>query len=365
MSGRELDYVHEAFDSNYVAPAGPQIEKFESEFSDATGIPHCAALSSGTAAIHLALRCLNVSAGDAIWASTLTFIGSIAPAIYQGAIPVFFDCDASWTLDPALLNDYLSRAVQQGNLPKAVIPTDIYGQPCDLDAITAICDRYDVPVICDSAEAVGARYKDRHAGDGAWAAAFSFNGNKIITTSGGGMLASHDGSLIARVRYLAQAARQPVIHYEHTEVGYNYRLSNISAAIGRGQLEVLSARVERRREIFELYKQFLKDVPGISFMPEASYGRSTRWLTIVLIDKPELGVDRESVRLALERENIEARPVWKPMHMQPAFKDARCVGGAVSQHLFEQGLCLPSGTQMSDSDVSRVAAIIQRSAKHR
>jgi dTDP-4-amino-4,6-dideoxygalactose transaminase len=364
MSGREQGYVEDAFASNYVAPAGPMLGAFEKEFAAYTGIPHAVAVSSGTAAIHLALKSLELNPGDEVWASALTFIGSVAPVVHERLSPVFFDADGdTWTISPQLLTEEFHAAAKRGKLPKAVIPTDLYGQPCDLDAILAISAEYGVPVICDSAEAVGARYKERHAGYGAFATVFSFNGNKIITTSGGGLLASHDERVVDRARYFSTQARQPYVHYEHTEVGYNYRMSNICAAIGRGQLEVLNERVARRREIFELYCRLLKGLPGLSFMPEANYGRSTRWLTVILMDSSEFGADREEIRLALEAENVESRPVWKPMHMQPVFANARHIGGAVAERLFEQGLCLPSGSQMSDDDVERVVAIIRTAQK--
>jgi dTDP-4-amino-4,6-dideoxygalactose transaminase len=252
----------------------------------------------------------------------------------------------------------LGRAARSNALPRAIIPTDLYGQPCDLDAIVEAAAAYEIPVIADSAEAVGARYRGRHAGNGAWTAAYSFNGTKIITTSGGGMLASDDETVIARARYLSQAARQPVPHYEHTEVGYNYRLSNISAAIGRGQLLSLEQRVTRRRQIFALYEKLLSPVPGLSFMPEMEGTRANRWLSVLVVDKDAFGCDSEALRLALEAHNIESRPVWKPMHLQPAFRGLKCIGGELSEKFFDSGLCLPSGSQMSDSEVVRVAEIV-------
>ena len=361
MGGREQEFVRQAFASNYIAPLGPMVDAFEKEFSAYTGIPHCVALSSGTAATHLALRHLGVGPGDEVWASTLTFIGSVTPVTFQGAAPVFVDCDeASWNMDPDLLEQALAEAAGRGKLPKAVIPTDLYGQSCDLPRIRAICDRRGIPVICDSAEAMGARIESRHAGFDAWAAVYSFNGNKIITTSGGGMLAAHDKELIDHARKLSQQARDPAPWYEHTEIGFNYRMSNILAAIGRGQLEVLEDRVRRRREIFAGYRARLGDLPGISFMPEPAGSRSNRWLTVALIEPAVFGADPHAVREALEAENIEARPVWKPMHLQPVFKTARVVGGSVSERLFAQGLCLPSGTAMTDADLDRVCGIVRR-----
>ena len=361
MGGREQEFVRQAFASNYIAPLGPMVDAFEKEFSAYTGIPHCVALSSGTAATHLALRHLGIGPGDEVVASTLTFIGSVTPVTFQGAAPVFVDCDeASWNMDPSLLEQALAEAAERGKLPKAVIPTDLYGQSCDLPRIRAICDRRGIPVICDSAEAMGAKIRGRHAGFDAWAAVVSFNGNKIITTSGGGMLASHDKALIDHARKLSQQARDPAPWYEHTEIGFNYRMSNILAAIGRGQLEVLEDRVRRRREIFDGYRARLGDLPGMAFMPEPAGGRSNRWLTVALIDPAVFGADTHAVREALEAENIEARPVWKPMHLQPVFKTARVVGGSISERLFAQGLCLPSGTAMTDADLDRVCGIVRR-----
>ena len=364
MSGREEAYVREAFASNYVAPAGPMIARFERAFADYAGIPHAVALDSGTAAIHLALLNLSFAPGDEVWASTLTFIGSIGGAVHERLAPVFFEPDAgSWTLDPDLLAEALDAAAKRGRLPKAVIPTDLYGQSCDLDRIADACARHGVPVICDSAEAVGARYKDRHAGNGGMAAAFSFNGNKIVTTSGGGLLASHDPAVVERARYLSTQARQKVVHYEHTEVGFNYRMSNICAAIGVGQLEVVEARIARRRAIFARYRERLGNLPGIGFMPEASYGRGTRWLTVLRIDPKTFGADRDGVMAALESQAIESRPVWKPMHLQPVFHGARHVGGALSEAIFADGLCLPSGSAMTDAEVDRVAEIVAAQCK--
>lgn len=386
MGVDEQIFITEAFESNYIAPLGPQVDAFEREMVEYTGIEHCLALSSGTAALHLSLRILNVQPGDDVFASTMTFIGSVTPITFEGATPVFIDCSPkSWNMDPDLLKDELERCQKQGKLPKAVIPTDLYGQCCNLPQIRVICDRYGVPVICDSAEALGARYKKAgyepggrgdelqdwsHAGKAAKAAVFSFNGNKIITTSGGGMLASDDKAFIDKARFLSQQAKEPYPHYEHTEIGYNYRMSNVVAAIGRGQLRVLDERVKRKREIFDWYVKALENTPGISFMPEASYGKCTRWLTVMLVDPEKFGMDRERIRLALEKENIESRPVWKPMHLQPVFSTSgisnhgkkqyksRVVGGNVSEYFFDQGLCLPSGTAMANEDLDRIIEII-------
>jgi len=401
MSGEEIITVKEAFDSNYIAPLGPQVDAFEKAFSEYTGIDHCLALSSGTAGIHLALTHLDVGPGDEVFASTLTFIGSVAPITFLGAKPVFVDSDrTSWNMDPLLLAEALEACSKRGKLPKAVVPTDLYGQCVDYERINEICGQYEVPVIVDAAEAMGARYQRTeggsqtsdggrtggwvHAGKGAKTAVFSFNGNKIMTTSGGGMLASDDGDLIEHAQYLSQQARDPFVHYEHSEIGFNYRMSNILAAIGIGQLQVLDDRVEKKREIFDYYKSALSGLPGIEFMPEAFYGRSNRWLTVVLITPDEFGADREQVRLALEGENIESRPVWKPMHLQPVFNngdersgkrkelektgasfgvkkryEARAVGGKVAEDLFDRGLCLPSGTATTHADLDHVIDAIR------
>lgn len=359
MSGREMGYIREAFETNYIAPAGPLLNRFEERFATYTGIPHAVAVATGTAAIHLALKCIDVSPGDEVWASTLTFIGGLVPIVHDRLTPVFFDSDEeSWNLDPDLLEEEMKAAAKRNKLPKVVIPTDIYGQSCDLDRILEICGHYGVAVISDSAEAVGTRYKDRHAGDGAFVACYSFNGNKIITTSGGGMCATHDAKTAARIRYLSTQARQPVVHYEHTEAGFNYRLSAVCAAIGLGQMEVLDERVARRRAIFRRYQRLLGQLPGIGFMPEAPYGRATHWLSVITFDAKKFGIDREAIRLELEKANIETRPAWKPMHLQPVFAGARAVGGRVAEHIFQNALCLPSGSAMSDDDVDMIVEVI-------
>lgn len=366
MGEEEIKYVQEAFESNYIAPLGPQVTAFEQEFTELVGIPHAVALASGTAAMHLALLILGVGPGDDVIAPSLTFIGGVSPVIFQGATLSFIDSDRiSWNIDPDLLSEELKKRAIHGNLPKAVITTDIYGQCADMDRISEVCASYAIPVVSDSAEALGALYKGRSAGNGARAAIYSFNGNKIITTSGGGMLVSEDKAIIDYARFLSQQARDNAPHYEHTRIGYNYRMSNILAAIGRGQLKILEDRVQAKRRIFEYYKEALSDISGIEFMPEAPYGRSTRWLTTVLIRHEEFGATREDVRLVLEKHNIESRPVWKPMHLQPVFKDCLMRGGGVCEDFFYHGLCLPSGTVMGYDDLNRVIEVIRDIHKRR
>lgn len=359
MGGAELDFVHQAFESNFIAPLGPQLAQFEAECSRLTGHAHCVAVSSGTAAIHLGLRLLGVGPGDVVVASTLTFIGSISPATFLGADLHFVDCDAAtWTMDPALLAEAVAAIRAQGRRVAAVVPTDLYGQCADYDGLLAVCDPLAVPLLVDAAESVGATYKGRHAGCRGIAAAYSFNGNKIITTGGGGLLAGDDKPFIDEARRLSQQARDPAPHYEHTTIGYNYRMSNVAAAIGLGQLGMLETFVVRRRAIFDWYREALSHLPGVSFMPEAAYGRGNRWLTVMLLDEAAFGAAPEEVRLALEAENIESRPVWKPMHMQPVFRDVPCTGGGVSEDLFRRGLCLPSGTALTEADLTRVARVV-------
>ncbi len=355
MSGGELDLVRQAFESNYIAPLGPMVDAFEEEFAAYIGVKHCLALSSGTAAMHLALRHLGIGEGDIVLASSFTFVGSVSPAVFLGADLRFIDsCPNTWNMDPIRLEEAIEDCRSKGRLPKAVIPTDLYGQCADYDAIHAICDPLGIPVVIDSAEALGATYKGRPAGKGGRAAVFSFNGNKIITTSGGGMLASDDKELMDHARKLSTQAREDFPHYEHVEIGYNYRMSNILAAIGRGQLRVLDERITRKKAVFNFYQSELGGLPGIAFMPIAEYGDPNYWLTCILVDPAGAGVSHEEVRLALESENIESRPLWKPMHMQPVFKGFTAYGEAVSEGLFGNGLCLPSGSAMSEDDLNRV-----------
>lgn len=360
MSGEELNYVKQAFADNWIAPAGPHLAQFEQLFCDYIGAKHAVALSSGTAAIHLALLTIGIQPDDEVLVSTLTFAGSVNPIIYAGAKPVFIDSDPqSWNMDPNLLEDALKSRATSGKLPKAVIPVHLYGQSADMDAIMAICNKYDVTVIEDAAESPGSRYKDRHPGTIGKLGVFSFNGNKIITTSGGGMLVSDDKSLIDHARKLSSQSREPVVHYEHTEIGYNYRMSNVLAAIGCGQLQVIEDRVRRKREIYDYYRTHLCELPGLRFVDEMPYGRHSRWLSVMLVDPEKFGADREQIRLKLEEHNIESRPVWKPMHMQPIFQDYEVIGGDVSEFLFERGLCLPSGTALTTDQLARIVSLIR------
>lgn len=360
MSGRERELVGEVFDSNFIAPAGPMIDRFENALCSTTGHEAAAALSSGTGAMDIALRLLNVAPGDDVWVADLTFIGGVSPIKFHGANPVFLDVsEGTWAMDPELLETELKKADQAGRLPKVVIPVDLYGQSCDLDQIVGICDRYEIPVVVDSAEAMGARYKDRHAGKGAKFAVYSFNGNKIITTSGGGALAGDDVDLIERAKYLSQQARQPVPHYEHTETGYNYRMPSLCAAVGVGQLEVLEDRVARRREIFAIYADLFNSVPSISMMPEASYGVANRWLSVITLNPEQTRITPEQVCRFADAQNVECRRVWKPMSQQQVFGNERFTSTGISNRLFSTGVCLPSGSSMSDEQIERVVSTIK------
>ena len=355
LGSNERRYVAEAFDTNWVAPLGPNVDAFEAEFCARVGCGHAAALASGTAALHLALILSDVQPGDEVWVSDLTFVASVAPIRYVGATPVLFDCErTSWNLDADLLAEELRRAAAAGRLPAAVVLVHLYGQSADIDPIAACCAEFDVPLIEDAAEALGATYKGRAPGTTGALGFFSFNGNKIITTSGGGMLVGDDPDVIAHARKLATQARDPAPHYEHSEIGFNYRLSNVCAGIGRGQLEVLDERVAARRANFDFYVDALGDLPGLSFQPEAPWGEHTRWLTVCQLDPSTSPVTPDEVRLALAEDEIEARPVWKPMHLQPLFADCRFVGSGVSTELFERGLCLPSGSNLTEAERGRV-----------
>ncbi|TVP43095.1 MAG: aminotransferase class I/II-fold pyridoxal phosphate-dependent enzyme [Gemmatimonadales bacterium] len=364
MGVRERELLLEAFDSNWIAPLGPQVDAFEAEFAERVGVPHALALSSGTAALHLALLEAGVTPGDEVIVSDLTFVASVNPVRYGGATPVLVGSEAtSWNMDPNLLEDALRDRRQAGRQVAAVVVVHLYGQPADLDAITSVCDRYGVPLIEDAAEALGSVFRngegaELHPGGMGQSAIFSFNGNKIITTSGGGMLVSHNERLVSHARKLSTQARDAAPHYEHSEVGYNYRLSNLLAAVGRGQLQVLEDRVSARRRVFERYQDGLGHLPGLRFQSEAPWARHTRWLTCLTVDATAFGAGPEDIREALQARQIEARPLWKPMHLQPLYDACDLYGGAFGEALFRDGLCLPSGSSMTDEAQDRVLETI-------
>ena len=360
LEGNESAFVEEAFASNWIAPSGPHIKAFEEAFCKTTGTAYAVALSSGTAAIHLALSLMGIGPGDLVLCPTLTFVATANPILYLGASPIFLDCEeATWGMDPSLLEEALQNQAKKGPLPKAVLIVHLYGQSVNLKAIMAICSCYGIPLIEDAAEALGSTYRDKFVGTLGRLGVFSFNGNKIITTSGGGMLVSEESALIEKARFLATQARDPAPHYQHSAVGYNYRMSNVLAGIGRGQLKVLAKRVKARRSIFEYYSKSLNHLPGVSFLPEP-FGQSNRWLSCLTINPAEAGVTAKQIRLALQAENIECRPVWKPLHLQPLFKGCVSYGGKGGERLFQQGLCLPSGSAMTHQELARVVTTICR-----
>ncbi len=360
----ESAFVEDAFKTNWIAPLGPHVDGFERELAEYVGVGHAAAVSSGTAAIHLALLLLGVQPGDTVFCSSLTFVGSCNPILYCGAQPVFVDSEPqTWNMSPAALERALAWAQEQGRLPRCVIIVNLYGQSADMDALLPLCERYGVPVLEDAAESLGALYKGRASGSFGRLAAYSFNGNKIITTSGGGMLVANDAALVERARKLATQAREPAAHYEHVEVGFNYRMSNVLAGIGRGQLRVLEQRVVQRRQVFDTYRQALADQPQLDWMPEPPGYRSTRWLTCFTLRGPDAGQRRDRVLRSLERHSIEARPVWKPMHQQPLFREAPYFAHGdedVSARLFEAGICLPSGSNLTADQQGRVIEQLRR-----
>jgi dTDP-4-amino-4,6-dideoxygalactose transaminase len=352
--GYEKQYVNEAFASNWIAPLGPNVTGFENELAAFVGSDHAAALVSGTAAIHLALKALDVKEGDVVLCQSLTFSATANPIIYQNATPVFVDSDfKTWNMCPKLLETALKK--YEGKV-KAIIVVHLYGLSADMDEIMRIANQYNVPVIEDAAESLGAYYKDQHTGTIGKYGIFSFNGNKIITTSGGGMLVSNDEERIQKVRFWSTQSRDIARHYQHSELGFNYRMSNVVAGIGRGQLKVLMQRVEKKKYIFETYKRELQHLEGVSFMPINNWNKPNYWLSVMVLHGPVKPID---IMEALEAQNIESRPVWKPMHMQPFFEKYDYVGTNVSEHLFEHGVCLPSDTKMDDDDLERVCDIIK------
>jgi dTDP-4-amino-4,6-dideoxygalactose transaminase len=359
VGAAERELLLDAFESGWIAPLGPHVDAFEREFAAAVGVPYAVALSSGTAALHLGLQILGVGRGHQVITSTLTFAATANAICYQGASPVFLDVSRdTWAIDPDLLEEELALRARHNRQAAAVVSVDLYGQCPDYDRIERLCAGYGVPLIEDAAEGLGATCGGRKAGAFGECAAFSFNGNKIITTSGGGMLVSHRRDIVERARYLSTQARQPVPHYEHEDIGYNYRLSNLLAAVGRGQLAQLDEKIARRRAVNARYRAAFASCPGIAFMPEAVYGRTNAWLTCVTIDPEAFGVDRETLRLFLDSRHIESRPVWKPMHMQPVFRNCEARGGGVAETLFRDGLCLPSGSNLQPADQETVIASI-------
>lgn len=360
MSGRERQLVSEVFDSNWIAPVGPHLAELEKQFAARVGVTHAAAVSSGTAALHLALRRLNLTPEDHVICPTFTFCASVNPVLYERAKVVFLDVDRkSWNLDPNLLAEELKHAASRNQLPKAIIAVDILGQSVDIDAINQLASQFSVPVIEDAAEALGGTYKDQPIGSSAWVSTFSFNGNKIITTSGGGMVCSNDEALINKAKFWATQAKDPGPLYHHTELGFNYRMSNVLAAIGIGQLEVLDERIAKRKQTFNYYQAELSKLPGVQMMPIADYGEPNYWLSVAQFEPSEFGASCEDVRLALEAENIESRRVWVPLHQLPLYEGSRYRGGTVAQEVFDVSLCLPSGTALTEDDLQRVVQVIK------
>ena len=364
MGGEELKYINEAFDTNWVAPLGPNVTGFENEMCEYTGAKAATATVSGTSAIHLALKCLGVGQGDVVFCSTLTFSATANPIIYQGAEPVFIDSNyETWNMCPIALQKAFDDAEKNNKMPKAVVVVNLYGQSADYDALKAICDKYNVPIIEDAAESLGATYKGKQTGTIGEIGIYSFNGNKIITTSGGGMMVSNNEEYTKKALFWATQSREAERHYEHKELGFNYRMSNVVAGIGRGQLKVLDERIAKKKEIYEAYKEGFKDIDYIDIMDVADYGEPNYWLTGAIVKK-DSKIRPLDIILALESENIESRPVWKPMHMQPIFEKYKFFSslevGSISEDLFNRGICLPSDTKMTKEDLSRVLDIIQK-----
>lgn len=365
MGDLEMKYVQEAFDTNWIAPLGPNVDSFEKEVCEFIKMDHALALSSGTAGIHLALRYLGVGQGDYFFCSDLTFIGSCNPILYQQSTPVFIDSEpASWNMSPTALEKAFEWARKENKMPKAVIVVDLYGQSADYDKIIPICENYGIPIIEDSAEALGAKYHGKQCGNFGYIGVYSFNGNKIITTSGGGMAVSNDPDAIRKMKFWSTQAKENVRHYEHIEYGYNYRMSNISAGIGRGQLQLLNDRIRIKNEIRRQYEERLSDLP-LLFMPIPGKSEPNHWLTVVTVEEPS--IERDEIINALEVENIESRPVWKPMHKQPLFKESlffsHDAGAGVGGQIFEKGICLPSGSALTDDEFDRITETIRTSIR--
>ena len=362
MGGTEIKYIQKAFSQNWIAPLGPNVDGFEGDLLSFTETKACVSLNTGTGAIHLALILLGVEAGDTVLCPSFTFSASCNPICYLGAKPVFVDSEKkTWNMSPELLEDAIKSCLKKGNKPKAIIFVHLYGMPAKIDEIIEIADKYKIPMIEDAAEALGSKYKGKSVGTFGKFGIFSFNGNKIITTSGGGVLISDDCELIEQARFLATQARDDASHYQHSQIGYNYRMSNVLAGIGRGQMEVLSQRVREKREINRWYKKLFAEVEGVNFLTEPNKDfYSNHWLTAITIDERLAGFSREKLRLAFEKGNIESRPLWKPMHLQPVFAQYPAFIDGTSENLFKKGLCLPSGTSMSDDDRDRISKVISR-----
>lgn len=363
MGGEEIHYIQEAFDTNWIAPLGPHVDAFERECAGYAGVKAALALSSGTAAAHLSARLLGLEPGDTFFCSSLTFIASLAPLVQMGGVPVFIDSEpGSWNMSPGALERAFADAEKTGKLPRVVVLVNLYGQSCDMDALLPICARYGVPVLEDAAESMGGLYKDKPTGAFGKFGYYSFNGNKIITTSGGGMLLSGDEAAIDKARFWSTQARDKAPWYQHTETGYNFRMSNVLAGIGRAQLKLLDTRIAQRRTIFARYEKALGGKPGVAFMPEPAWSRSNRWLTTPTFDPAATGTTNLEIMETLAKANIESRPVWKPMHLQPVFEGTRYYphkeGWDVSAGLFENGLCLPSGSNLEADDQDRVIEIV-------
>ena len=362
MGGKEEVYVKEAFDTNWIAPLGPHVDGFEKDLCNFTGSANAAALNTGTSAIHLALILLGIQAGDEVICQSFTFSASANPIIYQGAIPIFIDSEKeTWNMCPKHLRTAIVDRISKGKKPKAIIPVHLYGMPAKMEEIIRIANEFEIPIIEDAAEALGSSINGKPCGSFGQLGVLSFNGNKIITTSGGGALISDHGEYITRARFLATQARDPAPHYQHSHIGYNYRMSNVCAGIGRGQMEVLKERVEQRRSNYDFYIKAFAGIKGISFLPELKEFFSNRWLTCILVN-PALtknGITREDIRLKLEKANIESRPLWKPMHLQPVFVNSPFYGDGTSEKLFETGLCLPSGSNLRSDDLDRVVKVIE------
>ncbi len=366
MGGKEIKYVNEAFDQNWIAPLGPNVDNFEKDLSKYLGMKYAAALSSGTAAIHLALVMLGVERNDEVIASTFTFSATVNPIVYQGATPVLVDSEPdTWNMSPEILESAINDRLKKGKIPKAIIPVHLYGMPADMENIMEIANRYGIPVIEDAAEALGSRYNDKPVGTFGKMAVFSFNGNKIITTSGGGAIISNDEELVSKARFLSTQARDNAPHYQHSQIGFNYRMSNVLAGIGRGQMKVIDERVKQRRNNFHSYEKNFEKYAGINFLKEPGPKYfSNHWLTTILVDPVETGITKDDLRKTLEKENIEARPLWKPMHLQPVFSSCPAYINGISEKLFRNGLCLPSGTNISEYEFQKIYNIMHNCLKN-